>query len=328
VDISIEDAYLQRNAVDYTLTEKVVSFKDITGSSASFDLEGSILSYDFYSVNLPSDSGAKILVEVTSGSVVNVQLMPKDCSKRTPTNSRSVDCLSGFRCEIFTTKSNTVGLVGEYRIILSGEDVQGTITSQTGDSLCTGLSSDSAPFCSGVLSGTVLGESGSITQKDDYAEYYYYNLLGQFNALYSAPGGCGSTGVPDETEAALKKYACQTAMPACNKGLGQTPDYSVCTDIEKSSGVTFTDIGSSDLECNHNFYTGGVTWVGPGDDENPANTSPSSQTSESPNLLLALLIIPIIVIILIIVLIVYFVTKESGDAAGAGGNYNAQGPAQ
>jgi len=116
-------------------------------------------------------------------------------------------------------------------------------------------------------------------------------------------------------------------MPACNKGLGQTPDYTVCTDIEKTSGVSFADIGSSELECDHNFYTGGVTWVGPGDDTNPANNSPTSQTSEGPNLLLALLIIPIIVIILIIVLIVYFVTKEGGDAA-AGGNYNAQGPAQ
>jgi hypothetical protein len=322
VDVSVSDAYLQRTTVDYTLTQKVVTWKSITSSSSSFDLEGSILSYDFFTVQLPSDSGTKIIVEVTSGSLVTVELMPTDCSKRTPANMRSVDCLLGFQCEIYTTKSNIVGLSGDYRIVISGEDVQGTIYSQTGDALCTGLSASSAPFCSGVLSGTVVGDSASIPQKDAFAEAFYDSLVLQFDASY----GCGFSDLPDKTESDIKTYACQYSMPACNNGYGRTPDYSLCVDIVDSTGVPFSSLSGParpELECEHNFYNGGVVWVGPGDDNKPADSNDKTGASAGPNLLLALLIIPIIVIILIIILIVYFITRDQDGAPPAGdGQYN------
>jgi len=321
VDITVSDAYLQRTAVDYSIKQSVVSWKDITGSSSSFDLEGEFLSYDFFSASLPSDAGAKILVEVTSGSLVTVEIMPTDCSKRSsPSVTSTIDCLNGFKCEVYSTKSNIVGLTGDYRIVISGEEAQGTISVQIGDSLCTGLDSGSAPFCSGVISGSVVGEPETISQKDDYASYLYSTLLFDFNSQYSS---CTGSAVPDETQKALRTYACQTAMPACNKGFGQTPDYGVCLSIKDTSGVTFTQIGRPDLDCNKNFYKDGVTWVGPGDDSTPSNTSPNTETSPGPNLLLALLIIPIIVIILIIALIIYFITKGGEQAAAAGGQYTA-----
>jgi len=321
-DVSVSDAYLQRTAVDYTLKQTVVTWESITSSSSSFDLQGSILSYDFFTVSLPSDSGTKIIVEVTSGALVTVELMPVDCSKRIPAYMRSVDCLLGFKCEIYTTKSNIVGLSGDYRIIISGEDVQGKIYSQTGDALCTGLSASSAPFCSGVLSGNVVGDSDSIPQKDAYANYFYNTLLNQFDARY----GCGFSDLPDKTESLLKTYACQYSMPACNNGYGRTPDYSVCLDIVDSTGVDFSSLNSPprpELDCDHNFYNGGVVWVGPGDDKKPVNNGDNTSASAGPNLLLALIIIPIIVIILIIILIIYFITK-GGEAAApaADGQYN------
>jgi len=301
--------------VDYTLKQSVVSWKDITGSSSSFDLEGEILSYDFFTATLPSDSGAKILVQVTSGSLVEVEIMAADCSKRT--TRPTIYCLNGFKCEVYSTKSNIVGLSGEYRIVIRGEDAQGTVSVQIGDGLCTGLNGDLAPFCSGVLSGNVVAETETIPQKDAYAEYLYGQLFGDFSSFST---GCGSAGgLSQDIQNSLKTYACQTALPACNKGFGTTPDYSVCTDIVKSTGVTFGQTGHPELDCNKNFYNGGVTWVGPGDDVTPSNPSNgNTETSSGPNLLLALLIIPIVVIIIIIILIIYFITKAGGETAAAG----------
>jgi hypothetical protein len=308
VDITAGDAYLQRTSVEYTLTNTVDSWVDATGSTLNFDISGSAIGYDFFSATLPSDSGSKIIVEVTAGAVVTVDIFPKDCAIRSSTPTRTLECPRGFYCEVYTSQANTLYLTGEVRILLTGEDVQGTITVQTGDQLCSSVTADNADFCNGIIT-TFFGESSTISQKDDYAEYLYNDLVNQFNARLSSTGTC-SSGISDTTDANLKKFACQYALPSCKSGYASAgPDYGVCTAIVDDTGVTFSDVNYPFFDCGHNFYPGGVTWVGPGDDDTPPTTPSSIDTSAAPNLLLILLIIPILAIILIIILVVYLLGK-------------------
>jgi len=278
----------------------------------SFDLVGAYLSYDFYTMEFPTDEAAKIIIEVTNGSLVHVEIMPEDCALRGTIGTRSLDCLYGFECEVYTTKANVAELSGQYRIIISGEDVKGKIKAFIGKEVCSGgFDSSNAPFCSEVGSWEWTGESNSATQKDDYANYLYKTIQPWFEYEYAQSAGCGQNALPEKTDASLKKFACQVAFPPCGgSGYGQLPDYDVCKDIQESSGVTFTQAGFSELDCNHNYFTGGVVWVGPGDDDTPINKNDEQNSTPAADLLLILLIIPILVIILIIALIVYFVTRE------------------
>jgi ribosomal protein L37AE/L43A/flavodoxin len=313
VDITAGDAYLQRTSLEYAITQTVEEYKDLNDNKIlSFDLAGAYLSYDFYTIELPTDQAAKIIVEVTNGSLVHVDIMPGDCALRGTIGTRSLDCLYGFKCEVYTTQANVAELSGEYRIIISGEDVKGTIKAFIGQEVCSdSFDSENAPFCSEVGSWKWSGESNSATQKDDYADYLYDILKPSFESRYVQSAVCGQNELPDKTEESLKKFACQVAFPPCSDmGYGQLPDYDVCTDIEESSGVTFTQAGFDELNCNHNYFTGGVVWVGPGDDDAPIKKNDEQNSTPAADLLLILLIIPILVIILIIALIIYFVTKE------------------
>jgi len=321
VDITAGEAYLQRTSLEYSITQTVEEYKDLntaTDKEYSFDLVGAYLSYDFYTIDLPADQAAKIIVEVTGGSLIHLDIMPTDCALRGQINTRRLDCLFGFKCEVYTTKSNVEELSGGYRIILSGEDVQGTIKAFIAKETCTGsIDSSTAPFCSEVGSWEWDGEADSTEEKDAYAEYLYNYLRPYFEAQYLQSAVCGQNSLPDETEDALKKLACQTAFAPCDdSGYGSMPDYDVCIDIQESSGVTFTQAGFPELDCNHNFFTGGVVWVGPGDNDLPINSNDDQNSTPGPNLLLILIIIPILVLILIIALIVYFVSqKETTDSA-------------
>jgi len=311
VDITAGDAYLQHTNVEYSLKMEVATWTDITRISSDFSIEGISLGYAFFTASLPGDNTAvKITVQVTDGAFVTVDLIPVDCALRS--QKRTIQCPRGYFCEVYTSQSNTKDLVGDYRIVITGEGVKGTISAYTNEQVCTSaIDGNSAPFCGGY-GYSPIGDSITVTQKDDYASYFYYQLLNDFNSAIT--GACTSPRTDDEN---LKAFACQYALPRCSAGFGLQPDYKTCTAVEDSWGITFVDAGHPELSCNHNFYNGGITWVGPGDDDNPV-IPPADNTNEvaKPNLLwlLFLLLIPFIIII---VAVVKF-------CAGADGDYSSQ----
>jgi hypothetical protein len=321
VDFTIGDAALQHSKVDYSVTSEVVPWIGLSGSPTTFDLQGSALSYGFYTTNLPSDQGINIQVEVTSGAIAIVSVYTKDCAQRIqPFNAiTTVYCLLGVKCSILTSDSNIGKYKGELRIVVEGEDIKGTIAAYTGDQVCAGMTGDNAPFCSKVGGYSVVGDGGTFEEKDRYAEYYYNDILLQGFAS-TLNTGCRLSQLSDDCITKLKQYACQVAMPQCSGGYGLLPKYSTCTEIEDACGAKFADVGLESLDCNHNFYDGGITWVGPGDDDVPSD---SNSGDDSPNLWLIFLIIPIIVIIIIIIVIVRIVTSGGEGAAAGSSGYQA-----
>jgi len=314
VDFTIGDATLQHARVDYNVTTEVVSWTGLSGNPTSFELDGSALSYAFYTANLPSDQGINIQVEVTSGAIAIVQVMPKDCTERALPNAiTTIECLLGVKCSIYTTDSDIGNFTGELRIVISGEDIKGTIAAYTDGELCAGMTADNAPFCSQVVSYSVLGDGSTFLDKDTYANYYYTTVL---YPAFSSLTGCRLSKISDSCQNLLKQYSCQIAMQECSNGYGLLPQYDTCTSIENECGASFNDVGLPSMDCNHNFYTNGITWVGPGDDDTPVNNSPGES---GPNLWLIFLIIPILVIIIIIVVIVRVLCSGKDPIMGSSG---------
>jgi len=305
VDITAGDAYLQHSKVQYTLTNEVVTWQSVISTEAKFEIQGSTLGYAFFTTTL-SDSAAKITVKVTEGPTVNVQIFPVDCSLRVAPYSRTIVCPRGFLCEVYNSKGNTKYLVGDFRIVITGEDVKGTITVATGDQVCTSMDTSIAPFCGGY-GYSVIGDKETVSQKDSYARNFYNQLLNSFNAAIT--GTCTQQRNDEDN---LKLFACQYAVPRCLEGFALPPEYSVCVDVEKEWGVTFLAAGYAKLSCDHNFYDGGIIWVGPGDDD--IQIPPSDTTTEEtpPNLLYLLFLLLLLLIIIIVVVVVYLKQDDGG----------------
>jgi len=307
VDITAGDAYLQHTSVEYSITNEVTTWTDITRISADFSIEGNTRGYAFFTASLPSDTAVKITAQVTAGAFVTVDLLPVDCSQRS--QKRSIQCPRGYYCEVYTSQSNTKDLVGDYRIVITGEGVKGTISAYTNEQVCTSaIDGNIAPFC-GRYGYSPIGDAITVTQKDNYAEYFYNQLLTDFNGALT--GACTSPRTEDEN---LRAFACQYALPRCSAGFGLQPDYDTCRAVEDSWGITFVDAGHPELSCNHNFFNGGVTWVGPGDDDNPV-IPPSDNTggAGNPNLLWLLFLLLIPFIIIIVAIVKFCAGSDGGD---------------
>jgi len=224
-------------------------------------------------------------------------------------------CVQGLACSIYTSDSNIGNYTGDLRIVISGEDIAGSIVLLIGDQLCSTPTSGNADFCSAVVSYSAFGDGLTFPAKDQRAQEYYNDFVGYFSSFIS----CSTSSLSDDCLNYLKLYSCQYAFPQCSSGYAVLPQYDTCTKIIETCGRPFAGQYQY-LDCNHNFYEGGIVWVGPGDDDTPTQVS-GSTPSTGPNLYLLFIILGVVVIIIIIIAIVLILRGDSSS-----GGYLANGP--
>lgn len=100
----------------------------------------------------------------------------------------------------------------------------------------------------------------------------------------------------------------------------QEPTYTICKAVEDTCFSSFHGAGYPELDCNHNYYVDGVSFVkSPEDDTNP---NAIVTTPEEPTNLLGLWIFLGILGFIILVAIIAYVIKARAGASPAGGNPN------
>jgi len=308
------------------------------GASAITDDLSTVLgtgrSLHFYTTSVAKPNAYLIEIVVLSGIGVEVEIYPKQCHLRS--NNYKVWCFPGQECQFPLERRSNYGsyatnlaprsassmfLDSNYRIVVSGRDTKYTIRVVSESSACSIISPSNAPFCSsfGQSGRLAWGTLTTFHEKDHHAETLYNELYIAFSCRKQA--GCSCVTLTQPCIDNLHTYACQAALPACGpNGNMQEPTYTICKAVEETCFATFFAAGYPELDCNHNYYVDGVSFVkSPEDDTNP---NAIVTTPEEPTNLLGLWIFLGILGFIILVAIIAYVIKARAGASPAGGNPN------
>jgi hypothetical protein len=270
-----------------------------------------------YSFSVDSEVSLEVLIEVTVGPSVDVQLFSSTCDD----NGNNV-LIEEFTCYFgacVLPVSQRQGVVANssttavtYFVSVSGfSPAQYTISVSQGESqTCAVPNEDDLQFCTIVSWSTWSYESDSniIQDQDDTAQRRFDFLYLQF----CPPCLCQE--LSEECNTSLIEYVCTQTFRACDfEGFETSVCLTSCQDVEQNCGGTFEEIGLPELSCNHNFYLS---------EDDPICTDIYQTTSSNSELILWIVVgVVLFIVVVVLVTVAAFVIYKQVQAKRRASSY-------
>ena len=242
----------QYNITATTANIQPLSSTPLVGVFTQGDYEALLV----FQVTVTSEESFEIVVDVTTGPSVEVQLWSAECVNGANQLIETFTCYFGTCVLPVSQRQGAVANATDadiYYVTVSGYSPAafGISVSQGESETCAIPNEDDLQFCTIVDWSTWSYESETniIVAQDETAQRRFDYLYLKF-----CPP-CVCVELSEACNSSLTEYVCTQTFRACDyEGFETSICLTSCQDVEQNCGATFEDIGLPELSCNHNFY--------------------------------------------------------------------------